>query len=137
MLSLTLLNSAQEQKHTWTTSVLLKEALNASKSRNTTGISSRARWPSTVPPLRKSSEESSNVLLSHSTNVVFRHLGHSTGSVDSKFHVTAGLWDKDNKRIKSSYGTPPKKGDLHHIYADKAHVDPTYKAHVEKAGKTL
>jgi len=65
------------------------------------------------------------------------HLGHSTGSVDNKYHVTAGFWDKADKRIKSTYGTPPKTGDLHHVYADKAHVDPIYKAAVEKAGNVL
>jgi len=71
------------------------------------------------------------------TSARVNHLGHSTGSVDSKYHVTAGFWDKDNKRMKSSFGTPPKTGDLHHIYADKGHVHPTYKAAVEKAGKVL
>jgi hypothetical protein len=64
-------------------------------------------------------------------------LGHSTGSVDSQYHVTVGFWDKDDKKIKSTYGTPPKKGDLHHVYADKSLVHPVYKAAVEKAGKTL
>jgi len=68
-----------------------------------------------------------------------KHLGHSTGSVDSKYHVTAGFWDAKNKRMQSTYGAPgaEKKGDLHHVYDDKAHVDPHYKAAVEKAGKVL
>jgi hypothetical protein len=67
------------------------------------------------------------------------HLGHSTGSVDSKYHVTAGFWDKSDKRMKSTYGTGAniKTGDLHHVYADKGHVDPAYEAAVLKAGKTL
>jgi hypothetical protein len=71
------------------------------------------------------------------TSARISHLGHSTGSVDNKYHVTAGFWDKDDKRMKSSYGTPPKKGDLHHVYADKAGAHPTYKAAVEKSGKVL
>jgi len=71
------------------------------------------------------------------TSAQIKHLGHSTGSVDSQYHVTAGFWDKDNKRMKSTFGTPPKTGDLHHVYADKAHADPVYKAAVEKAGKVL
>jgi len=71
------------------------------------------------------------------TSARISHLGHSTGSVDNKYHVTAGFWDKDDKRMKSTFGTPPRTGDLHHVYADKAQVDPVYKAAVEKAGKVL
>ncbi|KDR71289.1 hypothetical protein GALMADRAFT_143986 [Galerina marginata CBS 339.88] len=63
------------------------------------------------------------------------HLAHSVGSVDPKFHVTAGFWDANDKRIKSSYGNPPKKGNLHHVYAD--HVDPTYAHYVHQAGGHL
>ncbi|KAF9530161.1 hypothetical protein CPB83DRAFT_905446 [Crepidotus variabilis] len=67
-----------------------------------------------------------------------KHLAHSQGSVDPRLHITAKLWNKDNKVIKSSYGTPPKKGDLHHIVVPpKAHVNTAYKAAVAKAGKKL
>jgi len=71
----------------------------------------------------------------HSAQVV--HLSHKQGSVDPKLHVTAGFWDKDDKRMKSHYGTPPKTGQLHHVYAEHHTVDPTYLHHVTKAGKTL
>lgn len=39
--------------------------------------------------------------------------------------------------MKSTYGTPPKTGDLFHVYADKVNAHPVYKAAVEKAGKVL
>jgi len=71
----------------------------------------------------------------HSAQVV--HLAHKVGSVDPKLHVTAGFWDADNKRMKSSYGNPPKSGNLHHVYADHRPVDPTYLHHVTKAGGHL
>ncbi|KAF8960297.1 hypothetical protein BDZ97DRAFT_2077538 [Flammula alnicola] len=71
----------------------------------------------------------------HSAQVV--HLAHKEGSVDPRLHVTAGLWDKDNKRIKSTFGEPPKSGNLHHAYGDPHAVNPTYLAAVHKAGKTL
>ncbi|KAF8990063.1 hypothetical protein BDQ17DRAFT_1372381, partial [Cyathus striatus] len=45
-----------------------------------------------------------------------KHLAHTEGSKDPKMHMTSNLWNKNNKRIKSTYGTPPKKGDLHHLY---------------------
>jgi hypothetical protein len=63
-------------------------------------------------------------------------LGHSVGSVDNKYHVTAAFWN-GNTRMKTTYGTPPKKADLFHVYADKAHAHPVYKATVEKKGKVL
>jgi hypothetical protein len=71
----------------------------------------------------------------HSAQVV--HLAHMQGSVDPKLHVTAGFWNHDDKRMKSSYGDPPKSGNLHHVYADHHPVDATYLSHVHKAGKTL
>ncbi|KDR71242.1 hypothetical protein GALMADRAFT_143947 [Galerina marginata CBS 339.88] len=71
----------------------------------------------------------------HSAQVV--RLSHKQGSVDPKLHVTAGFWDKDDKRMKSHYGTPPKTGQLHHVYAEHHPVDPTYLHHVHAAGKTL
>ncbi|KAF8962970.1 hypothetical protein BDZ97DRAFT_1064392 [Flammula alnicola] len=71
----------------------------------------------------------------HSAQVV--HLAHTVGSADPRLHVTTGLWDKDNKRIKSTFGDPPKSGHLHHAYGDPAAVNPTYAAHVHAAGKTL
>ncbi|KDR71244.1 hypothetical protein GALMADRAFT_796309 [Galerina marginata CBS 339.88] len=39
--------------------------------------------------------------------------------------------------MKSHYGTPPKTGQLHHVYAEHHPVDPTYLHHVHAAGKTL
>ncbi|KAF9526456.1 hypothetical protein CPB83DRAFT_884892 [Crepidotus variabilis] len=67
-----------------------------------------------------------------------KHLAHRIGSVDPKLHVTAKLWDKDNKVIKSTYGEPPKKGDLHHIYVPPAaHINTAYKNAVAKTGKPL
>lgn len=77
-----------------------------------------------------------NIPPNHSIDILFRYLGHSVGSVDNKYHVTAAFWDGTTKR-KSTYGNPPKKGDLFHVYADKAHANPVYKAAVEKKGKVL
>jgi hypothetical protein len=71
----------------------------------------------------------------HSAQVV--HLAHMKGSVDPKLHITAGFWDKDDRRIKSTFGTPPQTGQLHHVYADHHPVDPTYLSHVTKNGGTL
>ncbi|KAF8968459.1 hypothetical protein BDZ97DRAFT_350558 [Flammula alnicola] len=71
----------------------------------------------------------------HSAQIV--HLAHKQGSVDPKLHITAGFWDKDDKRIKSTYGTPPKTGQLHHVYAEHHPVNPTYLNAVHAAGKTL
>jgi len=71
----------------------------------------------------------------HSAQVV--HLVHRIGSVDPKLHVTAGFWDREDTRIKSSYGDPPKKGNLHHVYAEHIPVDPVYAHHVAAAGRPL
>ncbi|KAF8966405.1 hypothetical protein BDZ97DRAFT_1756551 [Flammula alnicola] len=65
------------------------------------------------------------------------HLAHIKGSKDPRLHVTAAFWDSANKKMKSTYGIPPTKGDQHHVYADHHPVDPTYLAAVHKAGGTL
>ncbi|KDR71240.1 hypothetical protein GALMADRAFT_254058 [Galerina marginata CBS 339.88] len=65
------------------------------------------------------------------------HLVHMRGSLDPKLHVSAGFWDASDKRMKSTFGTPPQSGLLHHAHADHHPVDPTYLSHVHAAGKTL
>jgi len=71
----------------------------------------------------------------HSAQVT--SLVHSFGSTDPKLHITAGFWDKDDKRMKTSYGDPPKSANLYHVYAEHHPVDPVYLAHVKAAGKVL
>jgi len=63
-----------------------------------------------------------------------KHLAHTEGSKDPKMHMTANLWDKNNKRIKSTYGTPPKKGDLHHLYTGSKPLPKAYTNAVAKKG---
>lgn len=67
----------------------------------------------------------------------FRHLAHRVGSADPRLHVTAAFWDKNNKRMKSSYGNPPKRGNLHHVYVGSRPVNRAYRNAVHAAGKTL
>ncbi|KAF8988140.1 hypothetical protein BDQ17DRAFT_1374327 [Cyathus striatus] len=63
-----------------------------------------------------------------------KHLAHTEGSKDPKMHMTANLWNKNNKRIKSTYGTPPKKGDLHHLYTGSKPLPKAYTNTVAKKG---
>jgi len=75
----------------------------------------------------------------HSAQVV--KLAHITGSVDTRLHITTGFWNQAEnqaeKRMKTTYGDPPKKSNLFHVYADHTPVDTTYINHIHAAGKQL